>query len=166
MVDYVIDVNVACVANGQSEQVSLQCRLACIEKLMQVVQGRQGKVVIDDSFHILGAYKDALNFSGQPGVGDMFFKHVFTNQAQRKRVRTVGITPLEQDPRGYVEFPEDAELVRFDRDDRVYVATVIADELKSIVLNAVDSDWAIFEKPLAKHGITIENLCRTELKAG
>jgi hypothetical protein len=94
----------------------------------------------------------------------MFFKYVFTNQAQTKRVRVVAITPLGQDPRGYQEFPLDGDLDGFDGDDRMYVATVIADELKSAVLNAVDSDWAIFEEPLKKHGVQIENLCKAELK--
>ena len=71
----VVDTNVAIVANGRKgAEGDLRCRLNCVEKLEHVVQ--QGIVAVDDCGLIFEEYRRHLNFSGAPGVGDKFFKHM------------------------------------------------------------------------------------------
>ena len=79
---FVVDTNVAIAANGRGTHVDEQCQLACVQKLRSLVA--QETVAIDDRWLVLDEYKKHLNFSGMPGVGDVFFKHVVNNQSQGK----------------------------------------------------------------------------------
>ena len=99
MIVSVVDTNVAIAANGRGTHADPSCRLACIERLEQLV-GR-GKVAIDDAGLILDEYKDRLCFSGEPGTGDAFFKYVFDTQYQGRRVRRVTVTPSDDDRKGF-----------------------------------------------------------------
>jgi hypothetical protein len=70
----VVDTNVAVVANGRADHASLDCQQACLDALKSVKE--RGMVVLDDAMHILKEYMDNLSLSGQPGLGDAFFKWV------------------------------------------------------------------------------------------
>lgn len=74
---FVVDTNVAIAANGRGTHADVQCRLTCVRRLRSLVAGEV--VAIDETGLVLNEYKKHLNFSGMPGVGDMFFKHVFNN---------------------------------------------------------------------------------------
>jgi len=78
MTAFVVDTNVAMVANGRGTDVDARCQLTCVERLKSVASG--ASVVIDDGGLILREYRGRLNFSGMPGVGDAFLKHVFNYQ--------------------------------------------------------------------------------------
>ena len=56
-----------------------------------------------------------LSMSGQPGPGDFFMKWVWTIQAYPNHCWQVPITPLDDDPTNFVEFPSDADLADLDR---------------------------------------------------
>ena len=77
-----VDTNVAVVANGRQTHADLQCQVICVEKLRSVVADEV--VTIDDEGAILQEYKSRLNFSGMPGVGDMFFKPRFQLPVSRR----------------------------------------------------------------------------------
>ncbi|MBL6706970.1 MAG: hypothetical protein ISQ06_12720 [Planctomycetaceae bacterium] len=135
---FVVDTNVAVVANGRSEQAGPRCESASVQALRTAISS---VVCIDDSMLILSEYMNNLRMAGQPGVGDAFMKWVFQNQAVRERVEQVRITHSDGAPTSFEEFPTDHELNGFDPSDRKFVAVALASEHSPSVLNAVDSDW-------------------------
>ena len=147
----VVDTNVAIVANTRGTHADLPCQLACIEKLERLVT--QGVVAVDETDFIMGEYSGYLSHSGQPGVGDVFFKHIFDHQYQGGRVRRVAVTPSDDDRRGFEELPENS----FDRSDRVFLAVALVGE--ATVLNATDSDWDEHVKLMDELGVEVEQLC-------
>ena len=148
---FVVDTNVAIVANGRGTHADEQCQLACVQKLRSLVA--QETVAIDDGWLVLDEYKKHLNFSGMPGVGDVFFKHVFNNQYQGKCVRRVAVTPTEDDGRGFEELPENT----LDPSDRKFLAVAVAAE--AVVLNATDSDWGAQRVLLDELGVEVGQIC-------
>ncbi len=150
----VIDTNVLVVANWGHEDASPSCVEQCIRKLEQSCRAR---VFIDDEYHILDEYRRHCSLSGQPGVGDAFFKWLWDNQGNEKRCRMVGITPHEE--RGFEVFPDDPQLTGFDRSDRKFVAVAIASGDKPPILNATDTDWWNYRLALERNGVTIVFLC-------
>ncbi len=153
--EVVVDTNVPIVANGRAEQADPSCVLTCIAILRRTQDERL--VLLDDKDLILGEYIQNLNFSGQPGPGDIFFKWLFDNQSNPKHCRKVPVTihPV----RGFQEFPEDSNLDSFDRDDRKFVAVVLGSGTGPNVLNASDTDWWCYREELSRHGVEVDFLC-------
>jgi hypothetical protein len=150
----VIDTNVLVVANGRHEAAQERCVGACIDALERA---RGEPVVIDDGQCILDEYRRHCMFSGQPGLGDAFFKWLWSRQADPRHCRQVRITLHA--PRGFVEFPADHRLQGFDREDRKFVAVALAAGDSPPVLNASDSDWWHARKVLGEHGVSVSFLC-------
>ncbi len=151
MTPFVVDTNVAIVANGRGTHADLRCRLTCVKRLNSIVAGEV--VAIDDKDLILAEYKKHLSFSGMPGVGDLFFKHLFNSQFQENRVRRVAVEPSEDDRRGFEALPENT----FDRSDRKFLAVAVV--AKAVVLNATDSDWDEHEALMNRLGVQVRQLC-------
>ncbi len=148
----VVDTNVAIVANGR-DAWPVECELACINLLQDVVA--HGGLTLDALGLIVAEYARHLNFSGQPGVGDAFFRWVQNNQYNDDHCTRVEITP---DGEGsFLEFPTDAALSRFDPADRTFVATAIAHGKAEIVVGT-DSDWWQHRDALAAAGVPIRFL--------
>ena len=166
MSTFVVDVNVAVVANGKSPQADARCRLDCIQALLEV---SENGIAIDDGDHILKEYRKVqLSITGQPGAGDKFMKWLHQNQCNENICQRVAITP---DPEwGFEEFPHDDRLgrvtdnPRFDRSDRKYVAVALASTSNPTLLNAVDSDWSGHRDALSDNGVVVEELCPNCLK--
>ena len=156
MIAFVVDTNVAVVANRASPQAGPQCVLACIAALRTA---KDEIVVLDDGMRILREYMNNLNMAGQPGVGDMFMKWVFINQAVSSRCELVPLTRRSTDPEDFNEFPGGDALSGFDRSDRKFVAVALASRNNPKILNAVDSDWWEFRVQLVEHGLRISFLC-------
>ena len=148
---FVVDTNVAIAANGRGTHADVQCRLACVRRLRSLVAG--GVVAIDETGLVLNEYRKHLHFSGMPGVGDVFFKHVFNNQARDKYVRRVSVTPTDDDERSFEELPRNT----FDPSDRKFLAVAVA--AKAVVLNATDSDWGEQEALMDELGVEVRQLC-------
>ena len=151
MTAFVVDTNVAIAANGRGTHADRRCQLACIETLRGLVE--RGTVAVDDGNLILDEYRNRLNFAGGPGVGDMFFKHVFNHQYQGGRVRRVPVTPVEDERRGFEELPEN----RFDPSDRKFLAVAVAG--RAAVLNATDGDWGEQRALMEALGVEVNELC-------
>ena len=159
MIAFVVDVNVAIVANGTSEQADTVCELACVQKMRQV---KDNLIVIDDKDRILSEYRRYLSMRGQPGVGDEFMYWVHQNQYTPSKCERVTLT---EDPnRVFEEFPDDPDLAGFHKDDRMYVAVAVGSKHSPRILNAVDSDWRNYEDALRKNGLDVEQLCPQCLK--
>lgn len=151
MTVFVVDSNVAIVANRRATHANEQCQLACVEKLESVVE--QDVVAIDDAQAILGEYAKHLRTSGMVGMGDAFYKHVLNHQYQPNRVLRIALTPSDDHGRGYEELPENA----FDPSDRKFLAVAVV--ANAIVLNATDSDWSEHEALMDELGVEVSQLC-------
>jgi len=152
---WVVDTNVAVVANARSPQAGPDCVASCVAKLLLLVQ--DGCVVLDAGFEILREYMRQLSLAGQPGTGDYFLKWVWLNQENSARCERVAITP--DTARGYAEFPDAVDLAGFDLSDRKFVAVARASGKSPTVLNAVDSDWWLFGGALQANDVRVEHLC-------
>lgn len=151
MTAYVVDTNVAIAANGRNTHADDKCRKACIEKLTDVCS--QHVVVLDDGGRIFDEYKRNLNFAGAPGVGDMFFKHIFNHGYDEKRVHRVSITPCSNNRQGFKGLPPNT----LDPSDRKFLATAVAG--KADILNATDSDWSEQKELTERLRVEVRQLC-------
>ena len=152
MTSFVVDTNVAIVANGRNTNADLKCQLSCAEKLRDVVCRRQ-VVVVDDRDLIFDEYRGYLNFAGVPGVGDMFFRYLFNHGYDETRVRRISITPCSDDRLGFKELPEND----LDKSDRKFLAAALV--AQATILNATDSDWSEQEALTKSLGVTVQQLC-------
>ena len=152
--------NVAIVANGREAETNADanCQLSCVETLRNVVA--EEVVAIDNQRLILQEYRNRLDSSGRPGVGDAFFKHVWDHQHQDGRVQQVVVTPCDDDSRGFEELPENA----FDRSDRKFLAVAVV--ARALVLNATDSDWREQQALMDRLGVEVRQLCPQYRRAG
>ncbi|MBB5075488.1 hypothetical protein [Nonomuraea endophytica] len=149
----VIDTNVLIVSNGKAEHVTDACVNSAIEFLEHVEA--HGVVVLDSSWHIFDEYEKYCSFKGQPGVGDRFFLHLHRTQADPRHVQKVEIS--KDDQGSYLEIPDG--LRAFDPSDHKFVAVVISDEHKSVIVNCADSDWKEAAQELKQHRIVVVELC-------
>jgi hypothetical protein len=157
---FVVDTNVIVVCNGRSVQANPACVIACVDALENVKN--HGVIVLDDQDRILTEYRRNLSFSGQPGLGDAFFKWIWENQANPNVCERVEIHPRGTGREDYLEFPDDSALVQFDPADRKFVAVAIASKNHPEILNAVDPDWWEFRDHLERHGLQIVFLCKRQ----
>ena len=151
MIDKVVDTNVLAVANGRHETASPFCRLASIESLKGILES--GRVVVDSKGEIIQEYKTYCSPSGQPGVGDVFFREVLLNYAGK----ILRVDLAKNSDGSFVNFPTDSDLRKFDNSDRKFVAA--AAKSGAAVVNATDPDWLEHKTALNKNGIMIEFVC-------
>ena len=153
--EVVVDTNVPLVANGKADHADRECEDACVRKLIQIQS--EHRTLLDDKQLIFQEYRKKLSHSGQPGMGDAFFKWLWENQANEQHCRIVPVT-VHAD-RGFAEFPDDARLSSFDRADRKFVAVALASGAGPQVLNAVDRDWWDHREALKENGVNVVFLC-------
>ena len=153
--EVVVDTNVPLVANGKADQASLKCEDACVRKLIQVQAGC--RTLVDDKRLIFKEYLKRLSLSGQPGLGDAFFKWLWENQANPQHCCIVPVTV--HDGRGFAEFPDDTRLDSFDPSDRKFVAVALASGSSPKVLNAADTGWWVHRQALEENGVDVVFLC-------
>lgn len=158
----VVDTNVPVVANGRggpdekASVPSISCRQAAVERLQRVLDC--DLVLLDEDGQIQNEYQRYLQPSGQPGVGDQFYREIINSHPER--VRRVA---LPKDKSGsYTDFPAVGSLAKFDRSDRKFAA--LARREHATVLNATDTDWLNFRVPLAAENIHVEFLCGCDPK--
>jgi hypothetical protein len=158
---YVIDENVPIVANDNVRRVRIApqaddaCRLACIRMLRKIV--KSGLVVVDTAGEVIDKYRSQLQYRGQPGVGDAFYKHVVDHQFNQKKVRQTLV--LKHDERGFEDFPAAEELATFDRSDRIFIALALASPESAEILNALDSDYSEHGEALTNVGVKVREIC-------
>ena len=159
MTAFVVDINVAIVANGGGTRADGHCRLDCVERLQRVVV--QGVVAVDDTGFILEEYERHLCRAGMPDVGDAFFKHLVNHLHTGSQVHRVTVTLSDDDRRGFEELHEND----FDRSDRKFLAVAVV--ANAVVLNATDSDWAEHEALMETLEVKVDQLCpQHALKGG
>ncbi|GFM67109.1 hypothetical protein VRB50_19815 [Pseudomonas poae] len=148
----VVETNVAIAANGRGTHASLECQLACVVFLSDVVS-KQSIVAIDDIGLMLDEYAKHLSYKGQPDVGDEFFKYLHDHQYYPDRVLRVSITPNGMERSGFDELPPNS----MDPSDRKFLA--VARKSGAKVFNALDTDWHENIKDIEAMGVAVEQLC-------
>lgn len=146
----VIDTNVAISANGRDTHASLSCQFACLELLESC---RELNIYLDNQNLIMGEYAKHLNYSGQPNVGDMFFKYLHDYQYSSKKIHSVKITPTNDEEKSFEELPTN----QLDPSDRKFLATAVV--ANATIVNATDSDWEEQQQLLESLNISIKQLC-------
>jgi len=154
MPKYVIDTNVAIVANGDSERVTIECRLAAVTLLQKAVQ--KGVIFVDSAGAIQDEYRRYLNPRGEPGIGDRFYLEVINSDPKK-----VARIDVEKDGEGhYVDLPQEIIDSEFDHGDRVFAA--VAKKSDSKVYNTVDTDWVEHRELIEGCGVPIIFLCGSD----
>jgi hypothetical protein len=151
-----MDTNVAVVANGKTPQAGDDCVEACVTALLELRERRQ--ILVDDGALIFEEYRRHLSPSGQPGLGDAFFKWLWDNQCNPDHCRQIRITAAN-DGRVFDEFPDDPALADFDPSDRKFVAVALASGERPPILNASDTDWWNHREALSRNGVEVRFLC-------
>ena len=156
---WIIDTNVPVNANRATSseaipEAQLACVMACVELIDRVVN--DGGLVIDAGDEIFDEYRQNLALKGQPGVGDKFMKWVHDYRWNLPEVDRVSITTNGV---SYDEFPVHADLVKFDRSDRKFVAVANAHPDRPPIAQATDSKWWGWKEALKESGITVHFLC-------
>ncbi len=148
----VVDTNVPIAANGRGTHADEPCQEACIKAILNV--SAHGTVLIDDQSLIFEEYRRRLNFRGEPGVGDAFFKHIWNHMhSDPGRVLRIPITPVSDDKRGFDNLPKN----KLHSDDRKFLAVAVA--AKAPILNATDSDWRQQSRLLRSLSVQVKQLC-------
>ncbi|MDO9226177.1 MAG: hypothetical protein Q8M09_07850 [Pseudomonadota bacterium] len=150
----VVETNVTIAANGRDTHASLGCQYDCVEFLEKLASVKsRDQILLDAGGLILDEYRPYLNYKGQPGTGDLFYKFLHDHMYLDKRVKQVSISPVADETRGFEELPANS----LDKSDRKFLAVAVV--AKGAVVNALDSDWheqATFIKAL---GVPVKQLC-------
>lgn len=147
----VVDTNVAVAANGRDTHADVACQLACVHAISKAYNKQQ--VVLDDGDLIMNEYAKHLHRSGEPGVGDAFFKYLFQHSDMPDYVRRVSLTPCDDVHQGFAELPVNS----FDPDDRKFLAAAVV--ANATIMNAMDSDWHEQRTLIERLGVAVEQLC-------
>ncbi len=148
---FVVDTNVAIVANFRDTHADISCQVSCVNKLESLI--KREIIVVDDKGLIISEYQKHLKFSGAPGVGDAFFKHVFNHQHGGRRVQRVTILQCADERRGFENLPKND----LDPSDRKFLAVAVASG--AVIVNATDSDWGQKKALTDSLNVTVEQLC-------
>ncbi|MCZ0941735.1 MAG: hypothetical protein OXJ53_01615 [Gammaproteobacteria bacterium] len=156
MTAYVVDTNVAIVANGEADKKGklpdLRCQTGCVAKLREVVDS--GTVAIDDKYAILREYHKHLSArsgrSEEPKPGSVFFKSVLQSSCP---VHCVSVGAGEDDSWGIDALRHST----FDRSDRKFLAVAVA--VGGVVVNATDSDWREHRSLMDGLGVEVQEVC-------
>ncbi|MBL0871616.1 MAG: PIN domain-containing protein [Phycisphaerales bacterium] len=155
---FVVDTNVAMVAQGLAPQADQKCTDACVDALVAITE--LGVLVLDVGDEIVDEYLNNLGHAGKPGIGRAFAKWARDSRFNQSLVMRVSITPRDDGQwRQYDEFPDRQNLSTFDRSDQKFVAVAVASGANPPILNAVDSGWWRHRAALADAGVFVESMC-------
>lgn len=150
----VVDTNVPVVANGLNNHASLDCQERCVDFLSKVMaKNGRSRIAVDSSGLIFDEYRRHLSFSGQPGIGDVFFKFVHDNMHLPKKIELVTIAPIADVSRGFEELPVND----FDKSDRKFLAVAVSAGAR--IVNAVDTDWHQGKALIDGLGVDVVQIC-------
>lgn len=150
----VVDTNVTIAANGQNTHAGLSCQYACVDFLEKIVSNNsRTKIALDECGLILAEYKLHLSHSGQPGVGDMFFKYLHDHMYRKQKVKLFQINPIEDEACGFAELP----INDLDKSDRKFLAVAVIAHAR--IVNALDTDWHLQSEIIKRLNVTVTQLC-------
>lgn len=149
-----IDTNVPIAANGRNTHATAACQLRCVELLEEIAAGQINcSVTLDEMGLLLDEYSRHLNYRGEPGIGDFFFKFLHDNLYSNEVIKLIKITPIRDERRGFHELPPNS----LDPSDRKFLAVAV--KAKATIVNALDTDWHEQKELLSKVAIKVRQLC-------
>lgn len=159
MTTFVIDTNVLLVASRKASHASEECFGESVKFLLDIKKySHQVCVDGDGGFgEIIAEYCKKNQPTQGQNVGDQFFQYILQNRQNKRLVKQVKITKSGEK---YLDFPEDAELEKFDASDRKFVAVAIASKKNPEIVNAGDSkSWERYKIQLEKY-VRLKFLCK------
>ena len=161
----IVDTNVLLVADRQHADISAECVIACVDRLVALKE--TGVVVIDDEYHLLEEYLHKIDVTRGKQAGAVFLKWLINNKTNPQHVEQVHITQTGENR--FNEFPADPALKDFDPSDRKFVAVANAypdQDKKPPIWQAADSKWLDWWPALQKHKIRVDflNECREDIR--
>ncbi|MBD3166462.1 hypothetical protein GF324_07680 [bacterium] len=152
----IIDTNVPVVANGKSDMPDL-CVLACIRFLRNL---NSGYIIVSDiQDFIFNEYRNHLNFKGQPGPGDKFFKWHFNTRFTPGKGEAVDLGVTSEEELCETIIPQEICDSGFDKSDRKFTAVSLKHPQSPPIAEATDVKWKLYENMLNKHGIQVNFIC-------
>jgi hypothetical protein len=150
---YVVDTNIPVIANGRDTHASPKCQLRAVEFLTKLV--KDGCTTVDKDGEIFEEYSGRLYPQGQPGVGDLFFRHLLDHQGNAQRLRQVDVSDASAE--NLREAFSTGPLKDFDKSDRKFALCSVVDDAP--VATATDSDWAQHSDALIECNVKIHYVC-------
>ena len=160
MIAAVVDTNVLLVANNAHDDVSPECVTTCVERLQDLM--KNGVVVIDSDWKIIGEYQQKTRPNQPKGVGDVFLKWLLKNSGNTQHVHQVDLT--ETADGCFAEFPDIELQKHFDASDRKFVAAAHSHPDKPTVWQASDCKWLDWWPQLSVAGVGIEFICPQDVR--
>jgi hypothetical protein len=159
----ILDTNVLAVANLIADHVDRNCIFNAQRLLNTIVQQKQS-ISIDNQQLIFNEYKRYANFSGQPNIGDILFKWLFSNFGNADICERVAITPTQEEDILFSEIPSDLEGIdKFDKSDQKFLAVAFGSQYDATIHEAADTeDWNVLPNQINKNNgqvINIEHIC-------
>ena len=154
MTDHVIDTNVFVVASAAESTSRTTTHIDPYEALKVhgwVASFRadvDSSLVLDEDWVIWREYTDNLD---EQEFGFIVAREMLADDQ-------VGFIGISLDSDGYGVLPGGLMTTIHDRKDRKFIAVVLADELRSSIVNATDSDWASWAATLATYGVVVLQL--------
>ena len=125
----------------------------CVEVLHAItLSNSESYVVLDANGEIFDEYKRYMNFSGQPGVGNSFFKWLHDNRSSFPDSERITLNKTDN---GYAELPQQLLELGVDKDDMKFFAVSYAHSAKPVILQATDSKWLNWVETAMECGIEI-----------
>ena len=128
--------------------------IKCIH-FLEKIKKMDGKtyVVLDEDDEIFNEYKTHMNFSGQPGVGDSFFKWLHDIRWSFPETERIKLHKTEN---GYSEFPTDMEQIGVDPSDKKFFSVSNGHPSKPNIYEATDAKWWNWRDAAKLCGINIK----------
>jgi hypothetical protein len=124
----------------------------CITTL-NTIKEKRIYVVLDYDYEIFDEYREHLSFSGQPGVGDAFFKWLYNHMYSFPETERIALNKAED---GYLEYPNEMKAINVDPSDMKFFAVSNAHPSKPAILEATDTKWWNWADAAKQCGIHIE----------
>lgn len=153
----VIDTNVLIAANGGDGGPSPECVAECARRLLE--SQSQHVILEDNADLVFKEYKNHLSFSGQPGAGDRFFEWFVRTRWTPQYVCRIDIGSNEAQVTAGIP----SSCHSFDRSDHKWIAITLQGD-GDLIYNALDSDYSISAITLQSEGVSVLELCPTDLK--
>jgi hypothetical protein len=153
---YIIDTNVWVMAEKFIGDVTTQTELDCIQACKKWLKGfteSTAIILLDDQYKVLTEYRRYVR------EGTLSSVYLSRLEAQ-PRERLLEIT-IQFDEDGYAVVPD--ILLKFDNEDKKWVALALAYTPTPPIFNAVDTDWVQWQDTLRELGITVHELCKERI---
>lgn len=159
----IIDTNVPLKAANMhpEDEIDRLCSESCLT-FIKTLMDSDDVVVLDKGREILNEYRKNIDITSEDNVASQFLMWLLRRMLTDK-VHQYEITKTRNN--NYAEFPTAADLRKFDRSDRKFVALANVHPSHPSIYNGSDTDWWDFKDALEREGIHIVFLCEEYMRA-